>query len=44
MLLDNVTRYDKERKIKLVPIDELKKQNINVEKNTYNTCVYDTSK
>ena len=32
MLLDNVTRYDKEKKIKLVPIDELKKQNINVEK------------
>lgn len=32
MLLDNVARYDKEKKIKLVPVDELKKQNINIEK------------
>jgi hypothetical protein len=32
MLLDNVSRYDKDKKIKLVPIDELKKQNINIEK------------
>jgi len=31
MLLDNVSRYDKDKKIKLVPIDELKKQNINIE-------------
>jgi len=31
MLLDNVSRYDKDIKIKLVPIDELKKQNINIE-------------
>lgn len=31
MLLENVNRYDKNKLIKLVPIDELKKQNINIE-------------
>ena len=31
MLLENVNRYDKNKMIKLVPIDELKKQNINIE-------------
>lgn len=32
MLLENVNRYDKNKTIKLVPIDELKKQYINIEK------------
>ena len=31
MLLENVNRYDKNKTIKLVPIEELKKQNINIE-------------
>ena len=31
MLLENVNRYDKNKIIKVVPIDELKKQNINIE-------------
>jgi len=31
MLLENVNRYDKNKTIKLVPIEELKKQKINIE-------------
>jgi hypothetical protein len=31
MLLENVNRYDKNKMIKLVPIEELKKQKINIE-------------
>jgi hypothetical protein len=31
MLLENVNRYDKNKIIKLVPIEELKKQKINIE-------------
>jgi hypothetical protein len=31
MLLDNIKRYDKEKKIKLVSMDELKKNNINIQ-------------
>jgi hypothetical protein len=31
MLLDNINRYDNNKIIKLVPIDELRKQNINIE-------------
>lgn len=31
MLLENVNRYDKNKAIKLVPIEELKKQKINIE-------------
>ena len=31
MLLDNINRYDTHKIIKLVPMDELKKQNINIE-------------
>ncbi len=31
MLLENVNRYDKNKSIKVVPIEELKKQNINIE-------------
>ena len=40
MLLDNVARYDKEKKIKLVPIDELKKQNINIEKKIHSVPAF----
>jgi hypothetical protein len=31
MLLDNIIRYDNNKIIKLVPIDELKKQNVSIE-------------
>lgn len=40
MLLDNVARYDKDKKIKLVPIDELKKQNINIEKKIHSVPAF----
>ena len=40
MLLDNVGRYDKDKKIKLVPIDELKKQNINIEKRIHSVPAF----
>ena len=40
MLIDNVARYDKEKKIKLVPIDELKKQNINIEKKIHSVPAF----
>jgi len=40
MLIDNIKRYDKDKKIKLVCINDLISENIDSKKNTFGASIY----